>query len=115
MVKTGEESGKLSESLQLAGLQIEKDYALMKKVKGAMMYPSIILAAMVLIGIFMFIYVVPTLVSTFKELNMDLPFSTKIIIFISDSITKHTLLLFSTLLAVIVLVVWFLRTEKGKT
>ena len=114
MVKTGEESGKLSESLQLAGLQIEKDYALMKRVKGAMMYPSIILVAMVLIGIFMFIYVVPTLVSTFKELNMDLPFSTKIIIFISDSITKHTLLLIFALLAVIVLVVWFLRTEKGK-
>ena len=114
MVKTGEESGKLSESLQLAGLQIEKDYALMKRVKGAMMYPSIILAAMVLIGVFMFIYVVPTLVSTFKELNMDLPFSTKIIIFISDSITKHTLLLIFALLAVIVLVVWFLRTEKGK-
>jgi len=114
MVKTGEESGKLSESLQLAGLQIEKDYALMKRVKGAMMYPSIILVAMVLIGIFMFIYVVPTLVSTFKELNMNLPFSTKIIIFISDSITKHTLLFVFSFLTVIVLAVWFLRTEKGK-
>ena len=114
MVKTGEESGKLSESLQLAGLQIEKDYTLMKKVKGAMMYPSIILVAMVLIGIFMFIYVVPTLVSTFKELNMNLPFSTKIIIFISDSITKHTLLFVFSFLTVIVLAVWFLRTEKGK-
>ena len=114
MVKTGEESGRMSESLQLAGLQIEKDYTLMKRVKGAMMYPSIILMAMVLIGIFMFIYVVPTLVSTFKELNMDLPFSTKIIIFISDSITKHTLLFVFALLAIVVLAIWFLRTEKGK-
>ena len=114
MVKTGEESGRMSESLQLAGLQIEKDYTLMKRVKGAMMYPSIILMAMILIGIFMFIYVVPTLVSTFKELNMDLPFSTKIIIFISDSITKHTLLFVFALLAIVVLAIWFLRTEKGK-
>ena len=55
----------------------------------------------------MFIYVVPTLVSTFKELNMNLPFSTKIIIFISDSITKHTLLFFLSFLAVIVLILWF--------
>lgn len=114
MVKTGEESGRLSESLQLAGLQIEKDYTLMKRVKGAMMYPSIILVAMVLIGVFMFIYVVPTLVSTFKELNMDLPFSTKVIIFISDSITKHTLLFVFALFAIIFLMTWFLRTEKGK-
>ncbi len=53
MVKTGEESGQLSESLSLAGLQIEKDYILMKKVKGAIMYPAIILIAMVLIGVFM--------------------------------------------------------------
>src|SRR3990167_216600 len=81
MVKTGEESGQLSESLGLAGLQLEKDYTLMKKVKGAMMYPAIILAAMVLIGVFMFIYVVPTLVSTFKELNIGFPLSPLVLFF----------------------------------
>mgnify|MGYP001570854649 CR=1 FL=1 len=114
MVKTGEESGQLSESLNLAGLQMEKDYTLMKKVQGAMMYPAIILIAMVLIGIFMFIYVVPTLVATFKELNVDLPLSTQAIIFISDSITKHTSLFIVFFLSIIFFIVWFLRTEKGK-
>jgi len=114
MVKTGEESGQLSESLSLAGLQLEKDYTLMRKVKGAMMYPAIILIAMVLIGVFMFIYVVPTLVATFKELNVDLPLSTQSIIFISDSITKHTYLFIIFFLAVIFSAGWFLRTEKGK-
>ena len=114
MVKTGEESGQLSESLNLAGLQLEKDYTLMKKVQGAMMYPAIILIAMVLIGIFMFIYVVPTLVATFKELNVDLPLSTQAIIFISDSITKHTSLFIVFFLSIIFFIVWFLRTEKGK-
>ena len=114
MVKTGEESGQLSESLGLAGLQLEKDYTLMRKVKGAMMYPAIILAAMVLIGVFMFIYVVPTLVATFKDLNVDLPLSTKIIIFISDLAVKHTYLLIIFFLAVVFSAGWFLRTEKGK-
>ena len=114
MVKTGEESGQLSESLGLAGLQLEKDYILMRKVKGAMMYPAIILIAMVLIGIFMFIYVVPTLVATFKELNVDLPLSTQVIIFISDFVTKHIYLVIVFFLAVIFSALWFLRTEKGK-
>lgn len=114
MVKTGEESGQLSESLSLAGLQLEKDYTLMRKVRGAMMYPAIILVAMVLIGIFMFIYVVPTLVSTFKELNVSLPLSTQAIIFISDFITRHTYLFILFFLAVIFSAGWFLRTEKGK-
>jgi len=114
MVKTGEESGQLSESLGLAGLQLEKDYILMRKVKGAMMYPAIILIAMVLIGVFMFIYVVPTLVATFKELNVDLPLSTQVIIFISDFVTKHIYLVIVFFLAVIFSALWFLRTEKGK-
>lgn len=114
MVKTGEESGQLSESLNLAGLQLEKDYTLMKKVQGAMMYPGIILIAMVLIGIFMFIYVVPTLVATFKELNVSLPLSTQAIIFISDSITNHTILSLFFFATIIFFATWFLRTEKGK-
>lgn len=114
MVKTGEESGQLSGSLGSAGLQLEKDYTLMKKVQGAMIYPAIILIAMVLIGIFMFIYVVPTLVSTFKELNVDLPLSTQVIIFISDFVTKHTYLFIVFFLAAAFSVGWFLRTEKGK-
>ena len=114
MVKTGEESGQLSESLKLTGLQLEKDYTLMKKVQGAMMYPAIILVAMVLIGIFMFIYVVPTLVSTFKELNINLPLSTQAIIFISDSITKHIYLFIGFFLSIIFFITWFLRTEKGR-
>ncbi|RJQ30795.1 type II secretion system F family protein [Candidatus Parcubacteria bacterium] len=114
MVKTGEESGRLSEALKMAGQQLEKDYVLMKRVKGAMMYPSIILAAMILIGIFMFIYVVPTLVSTFKEINIELPLSTKVIIFLSDSITNHTLLFILFLLAVVFSGIFFFRSEKGK-
>src|SRR3990167_2297013 len=109
MVKTREESGQLSESLDLAGLQLEKDYTLMKKVQGAMAYPAIILIAMVLIGVFMFIYVVPTLVATFKDLNVDLPLSTKIIIFISDSIVKHTYFFIIFFLAVVFSAGWSLR------
>ena len=114
MVKTGEESGQLSESLNLAGMQIEKDYLLIRKVKGAMMYPAIILAAMVLIAVFMFIYVVPTLVATFKELNVDLPLSTQAIIFVSDSITKHTYLFIIFFLAVVFPLAGFCGPKKGK-
>jgi len=114
MVKIGEESGNLSDSLKLSGQQMENDHILMKRVKGAMMYPSVILAAMVLIGVFMFIYVVPTLVSTFKELKMDLPLSTRAIIFASDAMTKYLVLFAGGFLAAAGALVWFLRSEAGK-
>ena len=81
MVRAGEKSGKLEESLKLISLQLKKDYALRRKIRSALVYPIIILIAMVGIGVLMLIYVVPTLVSTFAELKVPLPASTPLIIF----------------------------------
>ena len=93
MIKSGEESGGLPQALAEIGTNLEKSYALNRKVKSALMYPSIIVLAIVIIGILMFVYVVPTLVGTFKELGAELPSSTKLIIGISDLISNHLLLL----------------------
>lgn len=89
MVRAGEESGSMPSSLREVGMNLEKSFELNRKVKGAMMYPSVILGAIVLVGILMMIYVVPTLTKTFKELGVDLPNSTKIIIFISDTLKQY--------------------------
>lgn len=89
MVKVGEESGKLSESLKVVAEQLERDHALLKKVKGALVYPTIILIAMFCIGVLMLMYVVPTLVGAFKEMDMVLPASTRAIIFMSNFIINN--------------------------
>lgn len=93
MVRSGEESGNMSGSLKEIGLNLEKTYTLNKKIKGALTYPIIILCAIVLIGVLMMIYVVPTLTKTFKELGTTLPGSTQFVIFLSDTIKDHTFLL----------------------
>lgn len=93
MVKAGEESGGLPGALTEIGVNLEKSYALNRKVKSAMMYPAIIMCAIVIIGILMFIYVVPTLTKTFKELGTTLPASTRFVIGLSDFISNHTILL----------------------
>lgn len=92
MVRAGEESGSLSSSLSEVSQNLEKSYALNKKVKGALMYPSIILSAIFIIGILMMIFVVPTLTKTFLEMNVPLPKSTKFVIYISDAFANHTLI-----------------------
>lgn len=114
MVKVGEESGRLSESLKLVSDQMERDHALIKKIKGALMYPSIIISVMILIGILMLIYVVPTLVSTFQELGAELPASTKIIIAISNFLSQNTIAFFGIVLAAVAGAVLFFRSSKGK-
>lgn len=93
MVRSGEESGGMPQALTEIGINLEKSYALNRKVKSALMYPSIIVIAIFIIGILMFVFVVPTLISTFKDIGAELPTSTKIVVAISDLISNHLLLL----------------------
>lgn len=114
MVRAGEESGGLVESLRVLGDQLEKSYNLKKKIKGAMIYPSIVLIAMFAIGIFMFIYVVPTLSSTFKAMGADLPPTTVAIIAVSDFMSANIFLSLGIIVAVVVAATIFFKSAAGK-
>lgn len=113
MTKAGEESGTLAEALKVVARQMDRSHALNKKIKGAMIYPSIILVAVVLIGILMLIYVVPTLSNTFRELGADLPAATKAVIGASDFMAAHPILVL-TLFGVLVFGFFlFTKTKVG--
>ncbi|MDO8604746.1 MAG: type II secretion system F family protein [bacterium] len=114
MVRAGEESGGLSDSLLVVGDQLEKSYLLKKKIKGAMIYPSVVIATLFIIGVLMFIYVVPTLAATFKELNTELPTSTKVIMWISDFLSNNLIVGIVGLIGIIIAVVMILRTKQGQ-
>ncbi len=114
MVKAGEESGSLTGSLKAVGNQLEKSYLLTKKIRGALIYPSIVILIMVAIGVLMLIYVVPTLTETFKELNMNLPLSTRSVIFFSELLKNNLIIAFILLVALVSFGIWFGRTSKGK-
>jgi type IV pilus assembly protein PilC len=94
MVKAGEESGNLAGALSDIAINLEKSNSLTKKVKGALMYPGVIMSAMVVIGVLMFAFVVPTLANTFKELGVVLPTSTRLIIFAGNFFSNNLLLTF---------------------
>ncbi|HWA32060.1 MAG TPA: type II secretion system F family protein [Candidatus Paceibacterota bacterium] len=98
MTRAGEESGNLSGALSEIGANLEKAHSLTKKVKGALIYPGVIFSAMIIIGILLFAFVVPTLAKTFKDLNVPLPASTRFIIFLGDFFSQHLLLAFLILI-----------------
>lgn len=114
MVKAGEESGGLASSLKTVAMQMESVYELERKVKGAMIYPTIILCVMLIIGALLLVYVVPTLTSTFKELNSELPASTKVIIAVSDFLRDHTIAGILIIIATIFSITSSLKTKIGK-
>lgn len=105
MVEAGEKSGKLQESLAVLASQMQADYDLIRKVRGAVIYPSVVLTAMFGVGVFMMIYVVPTLTQVFRELNVDLPVTTQFIIGLSESITNYGLFLLVGLIVVAVIII----------
>lgn len=92
MTRAGEESGNLVGALNDIGLNLEKSHSLNKKIKGALFYPGVILCAMILIGILMFAFVVPTLAKTFKDIGADMPASTRFIIGLGDFFSNNLVL-----------------------
>lgn len=92
MIRVGETAGNLEEVLTILATQLEKDYELKSRVKGAMIYPAVILIAMVGIGALMMIYVVPQVTKVLEDLGSELPYSTQMIISISDTLRNHYIL-----------------------
>lgn len=114
MVKVGEESGTLEEVLGVLLGQMEKDRELKSKIKGAMIYPLVIVITMILIGIAMLILIVPKLAETFADLNIDLPFTTRTIIFIGNLLAKFWYLLPLITIIFLILLRVILKTQIGK-
>ncbi len=114
MVHAGEQSGTLAESLKVIAKQMDSSYSLDRRIKGALMYPAVILVAMILIGILMFIFVIPTLLKTFTELNVKLPLTTQIVLNISNTIQNQGLVVLAILVLIVGAIVWYIRRPSGK-
>lgn len=114
MVRAGEESGNLAESLQTLAVQMERSSNLMKKIKGAMIYPIIVVIVMVVIGILMMIYVMPQITGVFEGMDKDLPATTTFLIAASDFLVEYTFLAIGGLLAGVFGFIYLLKTKWGK-
>jgi len=114
MVKAGEESGKLSESLKIIADQLEGTYKLKQKIKGAMIYPGVIISIMIIIGVLMLVYVVPGITATFKDLKIELPLLTRILIGTSDFLKDNILITLFGAIFVFIAFYLFYISKTGK-
>ena len=89
MVKSGETSGKLDEVLEYLANQEEKDYDLVSKIKGAMIYPVFIISGLVIVGIAMMLFVIPQLTSMLTASGAALPFTTRLLIGTSEAMRSY--------------------------
>lgn len=82
-VRVGETTGKLQETLEILAEQLHKEYDLRRAVRGGLLYPAVILIALVTVAVAMMIFVVPKLVDVFEGFNVELPLTTRILIAVS--------------------------------
>ena len=94
MVRSGEISGRLEETLTYLSEYINRQYLLNSKAKGAMIYPAFIMGAFVIVGVLMLVFVIPNITSILIESGQALPLATRILIWSSNFIRSWGWLLF---------------------
>lgn len=114
MIKAGEEGGNLATSLIAVSEQLDRSYTLQRKIRGALMYPAVVITVMLGVGIVLFVKVIPPMAASFKDFNVQLPLSTRTIIAVSDFMQAHYVLgLFMCFGAVLAFFVT-LKSVQGK-
>lgn len=89
LVEVGESSGTLEENLSFLSVQLTKEFRLRKKIQGAMIYPALVVSAMVIMGTFISFFILPKLVDFFKSFDVDLPATTKALLFVSEAMKNY--------------------------
>ena len=113
MVEAGEAGGILDNILQRLATYIEKAEALKRKIKGAMVYPAVVLSVAVLATSFMLIFIIPTFARMFTGFGAELPLPTKIVMGLSSFLRAYWWAMIATGIAIVVALQRYYKTEKG--
>lgn len=114
IIRSGETSGKLDEVLDYLADEMEKNYDINAKIKGAMIYPIFVISALVAVGIILMVYVIPNLTSILTETDAQLPMATRIIVAISGFLQKYLILVLAFIVALVFAFRFYKKTDSGK-
>jgi len=114
MVKAGEVSGNLGDSLLKMSTFLQRDYETKHKLKGAMTYPLAVLVFSILIVIGLFIFVIPTFEGFLSQLGAPLPAPTKAVFAMADFLVHRGWILFGILVVGYIAYAKWARTPKGR-
>ena len=114
MVRAGEASGSLENSLTRMAIQFEKDAKLNGIVKKAMMYPIVLICVMIGVVIVMLTFVIPSFMTMFEDLDSELPVTTKAILAMSNSLKNYWYIYIIVVVGIVVGIQMYKRTDDGK-
>jgi len=112
VIRSGEATGKVSDSLNYLADHLEREYNLKQNIKGAMIYPIIVIIAFVIMIFLASFLIVPRLTEIFDAFGGELPAITKMIIVLSDFVTKGGWILILFLLFILFLTPRYIKTKR---
>ena len=93
LIRAGEASGTLQSNLEQLSMQMQKEHDLRSKIRGAMMYPSIVMMSAIVVVGGIVVFILPKITQLFDSLNVTLPWTTKVLIWVADLFDQHGLLI----------------------
>jgi type IV pilus assembly protein PilC len=113
-VYAGEASGTLEDNLTYVAEQLRKEKELSGKIKGAMLYPAVVLTATFILGMGITFFILPKLTPLFEGMKIQLPPTTKFLIWFSHIVQYHGFALFFGIVIFIAAVTWFIRQKFSR-
>ena len=113
-IGAGEESGNVERSFEEMAVYYEKQYKTQDKIKSALSYPIFVVVVAIVVLIVVMVFVVPALTKTFDDLGGNLPIITVILITVSTFFQKYWIFMVLAILAFVVIMKLYHRTEQGK-
>lgn len=114
IVRAGEVSGNLQRSIMFIADNTEKSNELNGKIKSALFYPGFVLSAAIIIGFAVFTFVIPRLTSIFKDMDIEIPWYTQLVISIGEFMQSYWWLVLIIMIASVIGLFYYIKTENGK-
>lgn len=114
MVAAGETGGVLDIILERLAIYLEKADQLKRQVKTAMIYPSVVVGAAMIVTSILLIFVIPTFADMFKDFGAALPAPTRVVLAISDFFVAYSPVIGASIFGLFWLYKRFLKTDRGK-
>lgn len=113
LIKVGEASGKLDETLEKIADQLEKEYSLKNQIRSALIYPAFIFTTMIAVSILIVTFVIPKLKPMLEGAGVKLPFLTKVMIAASEFFINFWWLIIPAVIGLVVFLTSYVHTSKG--
>ena len=114
MIKAGEESGKLTQTFSYLADYLDRQYQLTSKTKNALIYPGFVLGVFFMVMTLMFVFIVPRLADIIRDSGQVVPFSTKVVMGISDLLVHYGLFVLIALVVFVLYIVRLANTKSGQ-